>query len=226
MQQKNQPNLETLKQFPLLEALPDNVVSELMMWIHLTTLLRDEVLFVEGEKTLDLFFVLSGWLKAEKISADGRQQTLRLIGPGEVVNELTVFSGDDNAMSVVAMEDAQIFSLSQAEIDYLISVYPEFSYAIIKNLAKRIQHLLQHVENLSLYPVDIRLARLLLQESQNDVFQRHSWKTQTEIANQLGTVLDVVNRHLNSFAQKGLITLTRNQIIINNRDGLEEIAKG
>jgi CRP/FNR family transcriptional regulator len=108
----------------------------------------------------------------------------------------------------------------------LIANYPKFSQAIIKNLAKRIQHLLQQVENLSLYPVDVRLARLLLQESTNNIYQRHSWKTQAEIASQLGTVLDVVNRHLNTFAQNGWITLTRDQVIITNRIGLEKIAEG
>jgi CRP/FNR family transcriptional regulator len=182
--------------------------------------------FLEGESPSYLYFVLEGWFKAEKVSMEGRQQTLRLIGPGEEINELAIFSGEKCGITVIAMEDAQVFALSQPIVEELLRQNSKFSRAIIKNLTERIQHLVKQVENLSLYSVEVRLARLLLQESKSGIFERPQWKTQTEIASQLGTVLDVVNRNLNKFAKQGLIEIDRNQIRIIDANRLENIARG
>ena len=107
----------------------------------------------------------------------------------------------------------------------MLKLYPEFALSIIKELALRIKHLLNQVENLSLYSVETCLARLLLDESEEGVFHRQSWKTQEEIAGQLGTVLDVVNRNLQKLVNLGLIEVTRNHIKIIDRTSLEEITK-
>lgn len=216
---------QTLKQFPLLMVLPVEKRQELINHFHTRTMLPGEILFLEGESSHNLFFVLSGWLKAEKISSEGRQQVLRFIGPGEMINELAVFSNSENEISVIAMEKSTLFSLTQEAIEDLLIKYPELARQTIRNLSVRIQHLLKQVENLSLYTVEVRLARLLLDESHNNIFQRHAWKTQTEIASQLGTVLDVVNRHLTNLEQLGIIVVNRDQIIISNPEELNKIAR-
>jgi len=223
---KTHITIDQIRDFPLLNALPDDVLSELAKSITPQRLEEDEILFLEGQSINSLFFVLEGWLKTEKNSADGRQQTLRLIGPGEVINELAVFSNSETSMSLIALENAMVFKVSRVQVEGLIENYPAFSHVIIMNLSKRIQHLLTQVENLSLYNVEARLARLLLVETEDDVLIRHSWKTQSEIANQIGTVLDVVNRNLNKLENQGIIEVTREKIIIINRPELEEIARG
>ena len=103
---------------------------------------------------------------------------------------------------------------------------PSFSRIVIQKLAQRIQHLLNQIESLSLFPVEVRLARLLLDDAEEGIVKRQPWKTQTEIASQLGTVLDVVNRHLQKFAKLGFIDIRRDQIIILDQAGLEKIARG
>jgi CRP/FNR family transcriptional regulator len=218
--------VNNLSQFPLLNVFSEDTLLEISKMIREKTLQKQEILFLEGQSALDLFFVISGWLKAEKVSHEGRQQTLRFIGPGEVINELAVFSHEANEMTVIAMEDARVFSLAQPVVDNLLLENPNFSRAIIENLAQRIKSLLKHVENLSLYPVEVRLARLLLEESHNGVYERHPWKTQAEIANQLGTVLDVVNRNLNNLVNQGMIEIDRDQIKVIDEARLKQIAKG
>jgi CRP/FNR family transcriptional regulator len=216
---------QTLKQFPLLMVLPEEKRQELINEFHTRSIHPGEILFHEGESSHNLYFVISGWLKAEKISIEGRQQVLRFIGPGEMINELAVFSNNENEVSIIAMEKSNLFSLPQEAIEDLLIQYPELARQTIRNLSARIQHLLKQVENLSLYSVEVRLARLLLDESQNNIFQRHSWRTQSEIASQLGTVLDVVNRHLTNLEQLGIIVVYRDQIIISNPEELNKIAR-
>ena len=214
----------TLLSFPLLNALSPEDLEWLQNRLFLQSVVKDEVLLIEGEMTPRLYFVLDGWLKVEKTSSEGRQQTIRYVGPGEVLNELVVFSQSINPATIQAMEEAHLFYLTKDDIDTLIGRNWDFSRAVIASLSIRIQHLLDLVESLSLYSVDQRLAQYLLEESIHNVFIRQSWKTQTEIAARLGTVLDVVNRNLQNFARLGLIELQRDRITIIDRQGLEDIA--
>lgn len=225
MNKKKKIEKNQIKTFNLLNVLPDDVLAELGKTCKVHCLEKDEILFLEGEFVQSLFFVLEGWFKTEKISTEGRQITLRFIGPGEVINELAVFSETQTSMSLIAMEDAVVFAVTKAQVDALMENFPIFTRAIITNLSKRIQHLATQVENLSLYGVDVRLARLLLAEAKEGIYDRHSWKTQNEIANRIGSVLDVVNRSLNKLVNQKIIEVTRGEIRITNQNALEEIAR-
>ena len=217
-------SFQDLRMFSLFRNLGDEDLGRVLEDVRKWGLEKDEVLLREGDISGSLYFVFSGWLKAEKISSEGRSQVLRFIGPGEVINELSVFSKAPNAMSVVALEEAAVFSISRATIEHLLETNPSFSRGVIQSLSVRIQHLVSHVENLSFYSVETRLARFLLAEAEGNIVTRQSWKTQSEIASRLGTVLDVLNRQMQEFVRRGLIDVQREQIIILNRLDLEKIA--
>lgn len=217
---------DLLKQYPLLHVLSSEELEEVVHLTRMQSIKKDAYLYHEGESSNKLYFVIEGWFKAEKISRDGRQQTLRFIGPGEMINELAVFSNESNAVTVVAMEDSLIFYLMKRDVEAWLQSHPKFSKAVIESLAKRIQHLLDHVEDLSLHTVEERLARFLLAESTGDVWERQLWITQSEIAARLGTVLDVVNRNLQKLVKDGVIEIHREKITIIDRARLAEIARG
>lgn len=102
---------------------------------------------------------------------------------------------------------------------------PTLARVIIQNLAERVLHLLRLVEDLSLRSVEARLARLLLTQAMADLVQRRRWTTQAELAAQLGTVPDVLNRALRNLVEAGLIQVERHQIRILDRQGLETSAQ-
>jgi CRP-like cAMP-binding protein len=215
-----------LQQYPLLNVLGDEERNQIIPLIRVERVTKDACLYMEGETSDKLYFVIEGWFKAEKTSIDGRQVTLRFMGPGELINELSIFSNAVNAVTVIAMEEAQVFYLHQFDVEQCLKNYPSFSRAVIERLALRIQHLLDQIEDLSLHTVEVRLARFLLAQSVDDVWERETWITQTEIAARLGTVLDVVNRNLQRFVREGLIEIQRNKILIIDRGQLDKIAQG
>lgn len=215
-----------LSKFPLLEILSENELKLSVPNVRTQTIHKGEILYVQGETSDKLYFVIDGWFKTEKIATDGRQTTLRFIGPGELINELAVFSKVDNAVSVIAMEEGKVFYLFQSYVEQLLETNPKFSRAVVESLAVRIQYLLEQIEDLSFYTVDVRLARFLLLQADGNIWNRQSWITQTEMAARLGTVLDVVNRNLQKFVRDSLIEIQRDKITIVDRNRLEEIAQG
>ncbi len=150
---------------------------------------------------------------------------MRFIGPGEVINELSVFSNVANTVSLIAMQPSTVVHFAQQDIEQCLHSDSGLSRAVIERLAVRIQHLLDQVEGLSLYTVEARLARYLLTQSTDDVWERHQWITQTEIAARLGTVLDVVNRNLQNLVKEGIIEIHREKIVILDRERLKTIAR-
>jgi len=219
----NHPSLQILRKFSLFQDLSEDDLSIIRNMLRCGTVEKDEILILEGEISKKLIFVEKGWFKSEKISKKGRQQTLRFVGPMEVVNEYGVFSEEPSAATIIAMESARIFYLNKSDIEILLSRSQRFSRAVIANLAKRIQHLLDHVENLSLFSVEQRLAQYLLNEEKDGLIKRQSWKTQAEIAAQLGTVVDVINRILQKFDKQGIIEVTRERFTILDKGRLIDI---
>lgn len=179
-----------------------------------------EVVFLEGEPCAGLFIVESGWLKSLKMSPKGREQILRLVGAGEAFNEISVLLSSPNLVTVVALERSVVWVIQCDTFLQLLDQYPPLARIITQNLAQRVLNLLSLVEDLSLRPVEARLARLLLEQSANKV-QRHRWATQAEMASRLGTVPDVLNRALRSLVEQELIAVERHQIKILDRKGLE-----
>ncbi len=182
------------------------------------------VLF-EGEPSAGLFIVERGWVKAIKISPDGREQVLNIVGPGEAFNMLSVFTGAANPASVVALEPATLWVIYQEAMQRLLDSQPQLVRRVIQVMAGRILHLIDLVEDLSLRSVEARLARLLVEEADNGIVQRRRWATQAEIAARLGTVPDVLNRVFRKLVEEELIQLDRQQISILDLEGLEAKAK-
>ena len=184
----------------------------------------NQVVFLEGDPSAGLYIVQHGWLKAIKLAANGREQTLRLVGPHEVFQELSVLMQSSNPATVVALEPATVWLIPRNSLLQLLDSHPQLARIIIQNLAERVLHLLALVEDLSLRSVEARLARLLLTQATNNMVQRRRWSTQAELAAQLGTVPDVLNRALRSLVEGGLIQVERHQIRILDRARLEHMS--
>ena len=217
--------------FRVLRAIPYLVdIDSALIEAIASKLLRQEydagqVVFLEGEQNVSLYIVQQGWLKAVKISPDGREQVLHFIGPGEVFNVIGVFVETVNPAPVIALESSVVWVIQRATILCILDEHPTLSRVIIQRLAERIQQLITMVEDLSLRTIEARLARYLLDQPSDERIQRHRWATQAEIANRLGTVPDVLNRALRNLVRENLIQVERHQIQILDYPGLEARAK-
>lgn len=184
-----------------------------------------QVIFLEGEPCAGLYVVERGWLKVIKIGMDGREQVLQMLGPGDACNAISVFTTAPNQAAVIALEASQVWLVRREPLLHMLDEHPALARQVVKDLAGRVMHLVQMVEDLSLRSVEARLARLLLELAEDETIQRRRWATQAEMAARLGTVPDVVNRALRKLAAAGLIFVERQQIQILDRTRLRVIAQ-
>lgn len=215
---------ERLRKFSCLEDLDTAALSALANDAKLVTLSAGETLFWEGEPCAGLFIVESGWLKAIKISVEGREQVVRFIRPGEMFNEEAFFEGERNLVSVGSLENACVWAISKDCVSFMIKEYPSFNQALLRNMALHLQHMLSMIEDLSFRTVEARLARALLENARKNVAFRRRWSTQSEMAAYMGTVPDVLHRVLKRLAEEKVIRVERSQITILDEERLKEVA--
>ena len=102
-----------------------------------------QIVFLEGDASAGLFIVEKGFLKSVKISTAGREQVVRVVGPGEVVNAIGVLASETNPGTVMALENATVWCIMRDDLLRLLDEQPALAGMIIKTLAGRIQQLMQ-----------------------------------------------------------------------------------
>lgn len=216
---------EILKAVSYFSALDENALNRVAQSTTSRSYDQGQVILLEGEPCSGLYIVESGWLKAVKIGVDGREQVLQTMGAGEAFNAISVFTDAPNQATVIALETSRVWMIQREILLRMMDEHPSLARQVVKDLAGRVMHLVQMVEDLSLRSVEARLARLLLDQARGESVRRRRWATQAEMAARLGTVPDVVNRALRKLAEHGLIRVERQQIQILDKEGLKTTAQ-
>lgn len=185
---------------------------------------KGQMIFLEGEPCAGLWVVEKGRVRLLRLSTEGREQVVRLLGPGEFFNEVAVLDGGPNPVSAMVAMESMLWVIERNTMLDLLERYPALAAGVIENLASRARHLLALVEDLSLRTVSARLAKLLLAQAEGGSEARRRL-TQQEMAAQVGTVREMVSRVLRGFEQEGLIRFDRHRLIVLDREGLEKEAK-
>lgn len=216
--------LNHLRAIAYLQGLDDPQLVELAQSAIWREYAPGAFIFLEGETASAIYYMDFGWIKVSKSSPDGREQTLRFLGPGETFNELSVFANKNNPATAIALETVGAWLIPKAAVQRLLVTHPHVAAHVIENIADRVIHLVSLVADLSLHSVEARVARMLLDEADEEIMKRHRWTTQTELAARLGTVPDVLSRALRSMVDAKVIEMNRHQIRILDRETLEEMA--
>ncbi len=208
--------MENIRNLDYFKSLNDDVMEEVGSLFREEAYEAGENIFLEGDKSKGIYFVLEGTVKVYKSSKDGREQILKLIYPGDSFNDVTVFVKDVNPASADAVTAAKIYILSRENIIDLIYKYPEISLNIIRSMAEKLRYLTSTIEDLSLKHVQERIAKILL------LFEGKKL-SQKIIADIAGTAREVVSRALKDFASKNIIKLDKRDIIILDKKKLEDL---
>lgn len=184
----------------------------------------DQIVFFEEDESAGLHLVVSGLARIYRMSLEGREQVLAMLGPGDSCNEVPAVDGGPNPASCMALGPTVFWVLSRDALDQLRREIPDLNDAIIDSLAVRCRQLVQRVYNLSFLSVTARVAQFLVRHTApGRSLSRRRW-TQEDIAAEVGTVREMVGRALQHLAQDGLIRLERHRIHILDRDGLKALS--
>ncbi|MBI5945741.1 MAG: Crp/Fnr family transcriptional regulator [Chloroflexi bacterium] len=223
---QNDVLFKRLQTFEFLRGLDHETLSALAKNSTWKVFAPDAVVFWEGDTESNLYYLQYGSLKVLKSSADGREQVLKFIGAGEIFNEIGVLAKRPNPVTAVALEESGIWLIPRHALEEIVMAHPQTALQIIQNMADKIIGLVTLAADLSLKTVEARFAKLLLDQAEGDVIERHRWTNQTEMASHLGTVPDVLSRVIRELTKAGLIEMDKQHIRILDRTGLSARAQG
>lgn len=216
--------IEPLKSIPYFADLSSEELQAIMLHVFEKSVDRGEIILLDEEPPEAIYFVISGAVKAFKTSAEGKEQILCIIRPGESFNDVAAFDGGPNPVSVQAMGPATLYGIRKNDLETILREHPQVCLNANKVLANRVRHLVSLVEDLSFRHVIGRVAKILLDYAGDGPGPRPRL-TQQEMAAVAGTAREVVGRSLKALEGEGAIRLDRNRIIIADRELLKEMVE-
>ncbi len=215
-------NPDSIKGMPYFSGLDDSTLAAVSRHFFGKKAVRGDILVFEGEPAEVLYFVVSGVVKVFKTSADGKEQILHIIRPGDSFNDVPVLGGV-NLASAAAMSTAVLNGIKKKDLEVLSKEYPRIALNIINVLSQRVQEMIELVEDLSFRNVSGRVAKILL-ENTGSGDGENPRLTQQEMAAMIGTAREMVGRSFRTLEEEGAIKIERNRIVITDKVALRKIA--
>ena len=219
----------TLSKIELFKSLPPEAQNAIIDVAIPRQYKAGQVIYLEGEPAEVVYILEKGWVKATRMTHEGREQGLLFLRPVEIFGDIAVFSGKSYPGTVTALEDVEAWLIPSQVLLTLVKQYPNLALAIIHRLSERVLHYIGLVEDLSLRNIEARLASTLLRnaELRNEqlIVSRRAWTTLDEMAVRLGTVRDVLSRAMKILETENLIIVNKQFIHLIDPQGLAERAE-
>ena len=177
-------------------------------------------LFSERQPCLGFPLLLSGSIKVVKSAPSGRELLLYRFDPGGscVISSGCLLGHTPYTARGIAEFPLQMLMLPAIRFESLIASSASFRDFVFHLLADRLAELMQLVEEVAFQRLDQRLAKLLLGKSDPILLSHQA------LAEELGSVREIVSRLLKAFSDQGLVILGREQISVSDRLGLQQLA--
>lgn len=186
---------------------------------------KNSVILFEDDPGDALYVVAQGQVKVVLIGEDGREVILSVLGPGEFFGEMALIDDEPRSAHVIAMEDSSLLVLRREDFQGILRQSPGIALALLRELSRRLRRVDEKVGSLVLLDVNGRVAQLLLdladEESGDRITRRLTHHT---IAQMIGSSRETVSRTMRELIDKGLIQVSRRDIVIRDRPALEAAA--
>ena len=166
----------------------------------------DEVIFLAGAKSRGWFVVVDGLVRVVRASGS-RQHVIHTEGPGGTLGEVPLFTNGTHPATGIAAEPTRCALFDRASLESAIAECPDIALLITRRLAFRVQNLVARLDGRSAKSARVRLIEFLLERARAS--DRESFSvgmTQQDLAEELGTVREIVSREFRRLSREKLIT--------------------
>lgn len=219
---------KTMGQSKLFQGLPLDELLQLEQISELRLYEKGQILFQEGDDGAGFFVVAEGQVKVFKMSFDGREQILHILGPGDPLGEVPIFAGQTFPANAQALTTSSLYFFPRQKLVHLYHDNPSLAMNMLSVLSRRLRDFTTLIENLSLKEIPQRLATYLVhQQMQQAIGTRVKLSVSKGVlANILGTSQETLSRVLGKLSQEGLIEVQGKEITLLDLNRLHELAEG
>ena len=183
---------------------------------------KNQMILLEDDFGQTFFVIATGSVKITRLSDDGREVILAMLGEADFFGEMSLLDGDGRSANVVALEASEVLTLARNEFLDILEQYPKISISLLEELTNRLRKSDQQIESLSLSDVEQRIGITLIRLAEElGTIKQGSVKIknlpfQQDIANMAGTSRETVSRTFKLLEEKGLLSRQGRQLVIYN----------
>ncbi|MFA8343150.1 MAG: Crp/Fnr family transcriptional regulator [Rhodothermaceae bacterium] len=198
---------------PIFAELSEETIKKIVAAGTIKNFKKDSIILMEEDDGSAMFVIVSGQVKIARISSDGKEVILCILGESDFFGEMAILDGMTRSATVIATEDTEVFLIERNQFLDLLKTYPEVSISLIKELTKRLRDADLKIKSLSLKDAEGKVATVILQLADDvgrikqGIVEIEKLPLQQDLANMAGTSRETISRTLHSFVKKDLIEL-------------------
>ncbi|MGB5647818.1 Crp/Fnr family transcriptional regulator [Muriicola sp.] len=219
-----------VRQFNSLRAMSKEELKRVSDTKVSKTIKKGQSIFEEGEKLNGVFCVRDGVSKLSKLSANGKDQIVKLASKGEVMGQRSVIAEESSNLSAVAVSDMEVCFIPKEGIVDALHKNPNFTVEVLRHMAHDLRQADDVIVNMSQKSVKQRVAEAFLYLRDNFGEDSNGYLTVTlsreDIANVVGTATESCIRIISEFKKKGFIKTSGKKIGVANDKKLRDLVEG
>jgi CRP-like cAMP-binding protein len=180
-----------------------------------------QCLFRQSDEADGLYIIAEGLVRIHLGHVDGRELTLALLEPGDVIGEIALLDGRPRTATATALEPTRMAFVSRPQFLRLIEEFPQIGKHVILVLCDRLRRNTGQINDNAFLDLRRRLLNLLhelavahgkIDGTRCEVPTRF---TQTDLAQMLGVTREAVNKQFRALARDGVIIMNAEGVILN-----------
>lgn len=219
-----------IRQFNSLRAMSKEELKKVSDTKSTRSVKKGDVLFEEGEKLNGVFCVRSGISKLSKLSANGKDQIVKLATKGEVMGQRSVIAEESANLSAIAVDDMEVCFIPKEAIVNTLHQNPNFTFEVLRHMAHDLREADDVIVNMSQKTVKQRIAEAFLYLKNNfgedDDGYLRLVLSREDIANVVGTATESCIRIISEFKKKGYLKSTGKKLGIIDAKKLQDLVDG
>lgn len=214
----------------LFAALEEEAAAEVRRMTRSVRFAKGETIFQEGEQAFGLYIICTGKVKLAKRSPQGKTQILKLLGPGEVLGEKTLFDQEFYTAYAKTLEETKLHFIERANFIGFILKYPVVAIRLLTKMSHELKAFEDRILEIAYEGSAERLARLLLVMGKKYGSPQPPGTyvgvelSRAELAELAGISTETAIRTLAHFKDRGMITLEGHKVYIRDSEALNALA--
>ena len=205
-----------LKSVPMFATFGENQLRTLVTLVSRRNAPRGSVIMREGDPVDSLYIVVAGRLKVMMGESDGKEVILGILGPGEFFGEMGLIDDRPRSATVIAIEPCELLSVTKHAFKKCLLENFEVAMTVLRVLVRRLREADRKIGSLAMLDVYGRVARLLLDMSENVDGQRVVTKRlpKQDIAKMIGASREMVSLVMKDLEMSGYFEVRGSTIVL------------
>jgi CRP/FNR family cyclic AMP-dependent transcriptional regulator len=212
-----------LDSLPLFRGLDDKTLHHLAKDARQRRFDPGDIICYQGDPGSTCHIITKGQVRVFVIGEDGRELSVRIMGPGEIIGEMAILESLPRSASVEALDRTLTLELDQDALLQCLQESPRLALNLLQSLSSRLRTSTAEAKELASLTVVERLMRRLQQLAElsrkpvPDGVRVMIPMTQQELAALVGTSRESVNRALVRLRRESKVRLEQGWIVLLDR---------